>query len=78
MDMFFTDAWDWIQANPITVGIVVWLITNIMPRVPQPKEGTFAFAIWETVERLMVLSGDRFLGSWKPLFAPPQDSKWTS
>ena len=75
MDQYLWAIWAWCKANPITVGCILWVVLNVMPRLPRPDpKSKWAWA-WETLERLMILSGDRFFGDFKPLFAPPTDPK---
>ena len=49
----------------------MWVVLNVIPRLPKPDPKSKWAWMWETVERLMILSGDRFFGDFKPLFAPP-------
>jgi hypothetical protein len=69
-------AWAWCLAHPeIVVPAVVYVAWNVIPRTP-PKDRRL-FALWSLAERLLVLSWDRFGGSWKALgIISPNQSEW--
>ena len=72
MDQYLLAAWAWIQANPITVAVVLYLALNIIPRLPQPKNPAL-FVLWDFVEKLMFLTRDSLPGKFKPLFERAKD-----
>ena len=71
MDLYFTQAWSWVQANPMTVFLALYIGVNIAKRVPPPKNPTL-FAIWDLFERLMFLSWEALPGKLKlPIKSDP-------
>lgn len=67
MDQYILHAWAWLQANPITTAVVLYLAINIIPRLPPPKNPAL-FVLWDFVEKIMFLTRDALPGKFKPLF----------
>lgn len=76
MNEQLTIIYTWLLANPhIWVPIAIYVAYNLIPRTPPADRRLFA--LWALAERLMLLSWDRWAGSWKSIgVIYPDPEKW--
>lgn len=70
---YLLTAWNFLLAHKAEVAIVLYILLNIAPRIPEPQDKAgWKHKVWAAFEALMVLPWDRWLGlpktiSWQPL-----------
>lgn len=78
MTAYLLSAWAWIQANPVaTIAIVLYVIANIAPRPSPSAMVGWRKALWETIDRLCLLTAGALPGAAKALFAPSPSPRET-
>lgn len=59
-----TDAWEWLNAHPLLVGLLaLWILTSLA-HLPPPSDPRVR-VLWEAMVRVTFLSWDRYGGRFK-------------
>jgi hypothetical protein len=72
IDQYLIRAWAWLQANPITVTLVLYVAINVAKRFPPPKHPVLLW-LRNTMERAMFLTWESMPGRFKWLLKGPDD-----